>query len=68
MRIITIVARIPVHITGSQVKPLEFSYIPWSPAGGGHGIALVDFVKFIVLNLTAPWHPEMQFIIRMIVV
>jgi hypothetical protein len=39
-----------------------------SPAGGGDGIILVDFVSFIVVILAAPWHPEMNFVIHTIVV
>jgi hypothetical protein len=57
-----------VDITGSQVKPLKLSRGPSSPAGGGDGIALVAFVTFIFEIPATPWHPEMQFVIRAIVI
>jgi hypothetical protein len=44
IRIIAILALIPVDITGSQVKPLEFSCGLSSPAGGGDGIAFVTVI------------------------
>jgi hypothetical protein len=62
--ILAILAIIRVDITGSQVKPLEFSRGPWSPDGGGDCIALVTNIFEIP---AAPWHPEMQFVIRTIV-
>jgi hypothetical protein len=68
IRIIAVVALVPVHISASQVKPLEFSCGPSSPADYGDGIVLVDFVTFIVVILAAPSDPEMQIIIRTIVV
>jgi len=68
IRIFGIFALIPVQITISQVKPLEFSCGPLSLAGGGDGIALIDFITFIIVILSGPWHPEMQFVIRTIVV
>jgi len=68
IRIVAILALIPVDITGSQVKPLEFSRGPSSPAGGADGIVLVAFVTFIFVIPAAPWHPEMKFVIRAIVV
>jgi len=68
IHIVTIVTLIAVHITPSQVKPLELSWGPSWPAGGGDGSAPVDFITFIVVILAAPWYPEMQFIIRRIVV
>jgi hypothetical protein len=52
-----------VDITGSQVKRLEFSRGPSSPAGGGDGIT---FVNLIIEIRAAPWHHEMQFVIRAI--
>jgi hypothetical protein len=54
IRILAIVALLPVHITGSQIKHLEFCCGPSWPTGGGDGIAHVDFVTFIVVILTAP--------------
>jgi hypothetical protein len=65
IRIIAILALIPVDVTDSQVEPLKFSHSPASPAGGGDSIA---FVTFIFEMPTAPWHPEVQFVIRAIVV
>jgi hypothetical protein len=65
IRIIAIHALIAINITGSEVKPPKFSRGPSSPAGSGVGIA---FVTFIFEIPTAPWHPEMQFMIRAIVV
>ena len=65
IRIIAILALIPVDIAGSHVKPLEFSRSPSSPAGGGDGIA---FVTLILEISAAPWYPEMQFVIHEIVV
>jgi hypothetical protein len=44
IRNIAILALIPIDITGSQVKPLEFSRGPSSPAGGGNAIAFVTFI------------------------
>jgi hypothetical protein len=67
IRIIASVALIPVPISGSKLKPLVFSYGPLSQAGCADPITLVDFSTFIVVILTAPWHPELQFIIRTIV-
>jgi hypothetical protein len=62
---IAILALIPVDITGFQVKPLEFSCGPSSPAGSGNCIALVTFIFEMPAT---PWHPEMQFVILAIVV
>jgi hypothetical protein len=67
IRIVAIVALISVHTTGSQVKPLVFSCGPSSPAAGGDGIALVDFITFVGVILAAPWQPQMQIVIRTIV-
>jgi hypothetical protein len=66
--IIAILGLISVDITGSQVKPLEFSRGPMSPAGAGDGVALVALDTFFFAISAAPWHPEMQFVIRAIVV
>jgi len=41
---------------------------PSSPAGGGDGIALVDFVTFDFVIPATPLLPEMEFVIRAIVV
>jgi hypothetical protein len=68
MRIVASLTLIPVDITGSQVKPFEFSCGQSSPAGGADGIMLVTFVTFIFVILAAPWHPEMQIVICAIVV
>ena len=68
IRIIAILALIPVDITGSQVKPLEFRRGPSSTAGGGDGIAIIAFITFIFVIPAAPWHPEMKFVTRSIVV
>ena len=65
IRIIAILAPIPVDITGSQIKPLELSRGPSSPAGGGNGIT---FITCIFEMPAATWHPEMQFVMRVIVV
>jgi hypothetical protein len=65
IRIIAILAVIPVDIAGSQVKPLQLSSGLSRPAAGGDGIA---FVTFIFEILAAPWHPKMQLVIRAIVV
>jgi hypothetical protein len=68
IRVIAVIALIPVAITGSHVKPLEFSCSMSSLAVSGDDIALVDFVTFIVVILAGPRHPETQFVIRTIVV
>jgi hypothetical protein len=65
LRIIAILALIPVDIIASKVKPLEFSSGPSWPAGGSDGIA---FVTLIFEIPAAPWHPKMQFVIYAIVV
>jgi hypothetical protein len=65
IHIIGILALIPVDITGSQVEPLEFSQSPSSPAGGGNSIGFVTVIFGIT---TAPWHPEIYFVIHAIVV
>jgi len=57
---------IPVDITGSQVKPVEFRRGPSSPAGGKDGIAIVPLITFLIVIPAAPWHPEMKFVIRAI--
>jgi len=49
---------------GSPYKPLEFGCGPSSPAGCGDGIALVNCITLIVVILAAPWHPEMQLVVR----
>jgi hypothetical protein len=67
MRIVAIITLLPIHITGSQVKPLEFYCGPSWPAGGGEGITLIDIVTLIVVTLVAPWDPEMQFLICTVV-
>jgi len=63
---ICIVALIPIDIASFQVNPLKFSRGPTSPAGDGAAIALVAFVTLIFVIHTAPWHPNIQFIIRAI--
>jgi hypothetical protein len=68
IHIVAILALIPVDITASQVKPLDFSRGPSSPAGGGVSIAHVAFITFIFVISSAPWHPVMKFVIRTIVV
>jgi len=68
IRIITIHTHIPVNITGSKVKPVQFSRSLTSVADGVDGMKLVIFVTFIFLISTAPWHPKMQFVIHAIVV
>jgi hypothetical protein len=65
--IVAILALLPVEITAFQVKPLEFSRGPSSPAGVGHGIALFAFVSFIFAIPSSRIHPVMQFVIRAIV-
>jgi len=52
---------IPVDITGSQVKHLEFSCRLSSPAGGADGIALASSTMFIFV---IPRHPEILFVIH----
>ena len=66
--IIAILALIPVDINCSQVKLLEFSYSPLSPADSGDGVTLIAFITFIFEIPTSPWHPKMQLVIRAIVV
>jgi hypothetical protein len=68
IRIVTILALIPVVITASQVKPLEVRRGLSSPACGVDGIAIVAFITFIFIIPTAPRHPEMKFVICAIVV
>jgi len=65
--IVTIVALIPVNITGSQMKPLELSHGLSLLAGSGDGSVLIAFVTFSLVLPAAPWHPNMQFVIRGIV-
>jgi len=67
IRIATVIAFIPVDTTGSQVYLLEFSRGPSLPSDSGDGIALLIFVTIIFIIPTAPWHREMQLIIRAIV-
>ena len=66
--IVAILAVIPIDISVSEIKPLEFSRGLPSPAGGGDGIALIFSFTFIFVIATAPWLPEMQFVIQAIVV
>jgi hypothetical protein len=61
-------ALIPVEVARPQLKPLGISRRPSSQAGGRDGIALVTFVPFIRLILAAFCYPDMQFVIRAIVV
>jgi len=56
---------IPVDITGSQDPALEFIRGPSSPAGGGDDLT---FITFMLIIAAAPWHADMQFVIRAIVV
>jgi hypothetical protein len=51
IHIIASIALIPIDMTGSQGKPLEFRCGPASPALGGDGIGLVDFITFIIVVL-----------------
>jgi hypothetical protein len=66
--IVAILTIIPIGITGSEVKPVQFSRGPSSPAGNGDEIAHVAFITFTVIITPAPWHPEMKFVIHAIVV
>jgi hypothetical protein len=66
IRIVAVLNLLPVDITGSQVKHLECGCGLASPARGGDVIALIAFVTFIFVIPAAPWHPEMQFVIRAI--
>jgi len=68
IRIVAIVTLLPVDITGSQVKPLEFNCGPSLPAGGGDAISLVNFITVVVVIVVAPWHPKMRFVIHTFVV
>jgi len=65
---VTILPLIPVHITESEVTPLDFRGGLPSPADGGDVIAIVTFITLIFVIPAAPWHPEMKFVIRAIVV
>jgi hypothetical protein len=66
--IVTIIALISVHSTGSQVNPLEFSCGLSFPSGAGDGIALLNFVAYIVVILQALRHCKMGFDVHTIVV
>jgi len=66
--IIAVLAIIPVDITCSQVKPLEFSHRGLSVAGGVDGIALIASLTILFEIPGASCNPEMQFVIRAIVV
>jgi hypothetical protein len=68
IRIIAILARIPIDITGSHVKPPEFSHRALWLAGGVDGIALVASLTIVLEISGGSCHAELQFIIRAIVV
>jgi len=68
IRIIAIIALIPVDINGSQVKPLKLSRGRSSPAGCGDGIGLVVFIIFIIVIPATPWHHKIKLVLRAIVV
>jgi len=67
IHILAILALILIDIVSSQVESLEFLRRPLLLTRGGDGIALMAFFSFIYVIRTAPWHPEMQFIINAIV-
>jgi len=67
IRILAIIALIPVDITGFQVKPLEFSCVLWWLGGGRDSIVVIAFVTCTFAIPADTCHPEMQFIIGAIV-
>jgi hypothetical protein len=64
IRTVAMLALMSIDITGCKVKPLEFTQGPLSAASSGDGIA---FVTIICKITAAPWHSEVQFVIRAIV-
>ena len=56
IRIVAFIALLPVQITGSLVKHLEFSQGPLSLAGGGDDILLITlFTSAINISVEAEW-------------
>jgi hypothetical protein len=68
IRIVAILPLISIAITGSQVNPPKFSGGLSLLPGAVNGIAIVAFVTFILVVPHAPWNPEIQFVICVIVV
>jgi ABC-type glucose/galactose transport system permease subunit len=55
-------------MTGSQIKPPEFSLGLSSLHGAMYGIAVITCVTFIFLIPTASIHPNIQFVMHTIIV
>jgi len=62
IHMLLIIALMPVDISGSWAKPLEFSHGLWSQHASEDGIPLVTSVTFSCIFHTSLWHPKMQFV------